>query len=128
MLCFDGPSREFSVARRIRTNTPLQALSTLNDTVYTEAAVGLAKRMMKEGGTTLASKINAGYKIALAHYPGAEKLHTLLSLYNKAAAFYTKDNDKALLLTGLKDNPRELASLTLVASAIINQDEFINKE
>jgi hypothetical protein len=128
MLCFDGPSREFSVARRIRTNTPLQALSTLNDTVYTEVAIGLAKRMVNEGEASPASKINAGYKIALAHYPDKEKLQTLLGFYNKAAAFYRKDNNKAVLLTGSKDNAIEIAALTLVASAIINQDEFINKE
>ena len=128
MLCFDGPSREFSVARRIRTNTPLQALSTLNDTVYTEVAVGLAKRMMKEGGNTLTSKINAGYKIALAHNPDGDKLHALLTLYHKAVKFYNKHKDKAILITGVKENSREIASLTLVASAIINQDEFINKE
>ena len=52
LVTFDAPSREFCTVRRVRTNTPLQALTTLNDPYFFEASRAMAKRMMKEGGAT----------------------------------------------------------------------------
>ena len=59
MASFDAPSREACRMRRERTNTPLQALVTLNDPVYVEAAQALGRRMVKEGGATIESRITA---------------------------------------------------------------------
>jgi hypothetical protein len=128
MLTFDGPSREVCTVRRIRTNTPLQALSTLNDTSFTEASQALAKRMMAEKATDAKSRIKKGYLIALAHEPNQKSLERLVVLYDKANAFYTKNEEKSYFMAGTKNNDKELASLTIVASAIINTDEFITKE
>ena len=128
MINFDAPSREFCMPRRIRTNTPLQALAMLNDPVYTEASVALAKRMITEGGKDIKSQIKKGYKIALAHDPDVQTLDKLFRFYNKAFVYYQKNNNKAISMVGSKENARKVAPLTLVASAIMNLDEFITKE
>ena len=77
MVTFDSPSREFCVSRRIRTNTPLQALVTLNDPVYLEAAQALGNRMKKKGDQNLKQSIIAGYKLALAKEPDDETIAVL---------------------------------------------------
>ena len=128
MLTFDGPSREVCMVRRIRSNTPIQALATLNDTTYTEVSQSLAKKMMADKSSDIQSKIRKGYTIALAHDPDKKSLERLTALYEKAKQFYGKNGDKAFAMSGSKDNSRELASLTIVASAIINTDEFVTKE
>ena len=114
--------------RRIRTNTPLQALAMLNDPVYTEASVALAKRMIREGGKDIKSQIKRGYKLALAHDPDVQTLDKLFGFYNKAFVYYQKNNNKAISMVGSNENARKVAPLALVASAIMNLDEFITKE
>ena len=84
MVSFDSPSREFCVSRRIRTNTPLQALVTLNDPVYLETSMALAERMVEVAPESVESAISAGYKIALCKEPDAETLDILLDLYHNA--------------------------------------------
>jgi hypothetical protein len=128
MLTFDGPSREVCTVRRIRSNTPLQALATLNDTTFTEASQALAKRMMVGKNKDVQSKIKTGYSIALAHDPDQKSLDRLVALYEKAKTYYTKNDTKALAMSGTEENKKELASLTIVATAIINTDEFVTKE
>jgi hypothetical protein len=128
MITFDAPNRNVSVARRIRTNTPLQALAMLNDTVSTIISVALAKRMIAEGGKDIKSRINKGYKIALAHDANPKTLNKLLEIYNKSNTYYQKNPGKAVKMAGAKDNAEEIASLSIIATAIINLDEFITKE
>lgn len=127
-LTFDGSNRNVTMARRIRTNTPLQALAILNDTVSTEVSVALAKRMIEEGGSGIKSRINMGYKIALAHDCDQEMLDKLLEIYNNSYEYYRANPGKAVKMTGSNDNVEEIAPLTIVAIAIINLDEFITKE
>jgi len=57
MTTFDAPERTYCNVRRLRTNTPLQALVTLNDPVYVEAAQALARRLLKEGGDSNTAKV-----------------------------------------------------------------------
>jgi hypothetical protein len=128
MLTFDAPSREFCMVRRIRTNTPLQALAVLNDTVTTQVSVALAKRMIAEGGTDLRSQISKGYQLALLRSPKPETINKLVGFYNKASGFYSKNSKKAVYQVGTKEKATQIAPLSLVASAIINQDEFLTKE
>jgi hypothetical protein len=129
MLTFDGPSREVCTVRRIRSNTPLQALATLNDTTYTEVSQRLAKRMLEEKGGDVKTRIKKGFAIALAHDPDQKSLDRLVALYEKAFKFYNAKDDKAYSMSGTTDtSKKELASLTIVASAIINTDEFVTKE
>ncbi|MDX2191433.1 MAG: DUF1553 domain-containing protein [Bacteroidota bacterium] len=128
MLTFDGPSREFCMVRRIRTNTPLQALATLNDTTFIEASQALAKKMISVKDTSIKSKIAFGFKVATLQNPNEKSLESLIRLFNKAQIFYTKNNDYAYKMSGTMQNSKELASYTLVANAILNTDQFITKE
>lgn len=129
MLAFDSPSREFCSSRRIRTNTPLQALVTLNDPVYVEAAQALAQRMEKAGDGNVSIAIEKGYELALLKKPDKSTLEVLNQLYLKAEQELNATEVKALPIafeekTGVAiNNP-----MTVVANAIMNLDGFIMKE
>jgi hypothetical protein len=90
MVAFDSPSREFCVAQRVQTNTPLQALVTLNDPVYVEAAQALARRMSRTPGS-LEEQIRLGYRRALLRDPDAATLTRLAELQRSVAASYRAD-------------------------------------
>lgn len=124
MMTFDGSARELCQARRIRTNTPLQALVTLNDSVYVEAAQHLALRM-KESGNDLESQIESGYELAIGAKPSAAKLEVLLKLYQSAS----RKAEMKTVRWDNKEQPGEFdKSMVLVASAILNLDEFVTKQ
>ena len=90
MIAFDAPSREFCVSLRIQTNTPLQALVTLNDPVYVEAAQALARRMAGHG-EGLEEEIRYGYRLALLTEPDAPTMARLSDLYGSVKASYAED-------------------------------------
>ncbi|WP_143306029.1 DUF1553 domain-containing protein [Chitinophaga vietnamensis] len=130
MLTFDGSSREVCLQRRIRTNTPLQALVTLNDPVYIETARALAAHMQQAGGNDAAACIRWGYHTAMYQDISEEKLHILQKLYGQALQEYKKAPEKAVAFLQCKaDQPHtaELAALTIVANALMNLDEFLMK-
>ena len=129
MMTFDGSSREICTVRRIRTNTPLQALVTLNDPVYVDAARALGQRMMKNHSNPQ-DQIRAGYEMALLHPITDRKLDALLGLYQEALAEYQQKNKVKVSLNkmeSMKQTP-QAAAMSVVASAILNLDEFITKE
>lgn len=123
MVTFDNPSREICVARRFNTNTPLQALVTLNDPVYMETAQALAARMMEKD--SIDAQLRTGYELALVRKIDEQELHELQLFYQETLAHYTKHPEAAKKLTGKKDI--QLATLTMVANVIMNLDEFITK-
>ncbi|MEO6721327.1 MAG: DUF1553 domain-containing protein [Ferruginibacter sp.] len=127
-ITFDGPSREGCSARRIRTNTPLQALVTLNDSVYTEAAQNFAYRM-RDADKTIKGQINKGYEMIFYTSISLEKLAVLEKLYNEALTRFKKDDTKMRLMAGKKEGKQnaETAALVVVAAAMMNLDEFITK-
>lgn len=127
MMTFDGSSREVCVSRRIRTNTPLQALVTLNDSSFVVAARNLATRMVK-GGKNPSEQINAGYKLLLVHDMPAKKLTILNGLYEDAVKRYQADLAASSKLTAMDKASPSLAAMTVVASALLNLDEVITKE
>ncbi|MGF6928922.1 mono/diheme cytochrome c family protein [Chitinophaga sp. W2I13] len=130
MLSFDGSSREVCLQRRIRTNTPLQALVTLNDPVYVETAASLARHMLKNGGNDATAGIRWGYQTAMYKPLPENKLKVLQTLYKQALAEYKQKPAEADKLLQHKDNTpqkAELAALTVVANAIMNLDEFLTK-
>jgi Protein of unknown function (DUF1553) len=103
-VTFDSPSREFCTVRRVRSNTPLQSLDLLNNAVFFEAAEGLAKRMKAEGGPDVESQLKRGVFLTMLHPPSAEQIVVLKKLHEKVGG-----------------------NLTLVANAILNLDEVVNK-
>lgn len=127
-ISFDATSREVCLVQRIRTNTPLQALVTLNDSVYVEASRHLALKMEKTGGTNAEAAIKAGYRQAMMKPVPAEKLAVLQRLYEQAYAKYKEEPGEAKkLMASEKEVSPHRAALTIVASAIMNLDEFLSK-
>lgn len=127
MITFDGSSREVCIGRRIRTNTPLQALVTLNDPVFVEASRGLAKRMM-DSKMEPQKAIATGYRLlTFKDIPGA-KLDILNGLYFDALNTYKADTAATHALTLSPDGSSEFAAMTVVANALLNLDEVIMKE
>lgn len=129
-VTFDAGSREVCLIQRIRTNTPLQALTTLNDPVYQEAARHLAIRMEKAGGDDSDAAIRAGYRRALQKEITTGKLASLQRLYQRAYRKYSAEPEEAKKLLQEEDagpGGARQAALTIVAGAILNLDEFLTK-
>lgn len=101
MAAFDHPSREQAVSRRIRTNTPLQALVTLNDPVYVEAARGLAQRGLRETDGSVRSVLERCYQLALVEKPPSEDVAALDDLYARAIAYYRDRPEEVEKLRGV---------------------------
>ncbi|MEO8660901.1 MAG: DUF1553 domain-containing protein [Bryobacteraceae bacterium] len=132
-LTFDAPRRDVCVVNRSRTNTPLQALVTLNDPAFVEAAAGLGQRMMQEQGTS-GERIVYGFRRCVSRKPKQIESLELENLFRKSLGMFQKDPEAAKSLassSGLKlaantDYP-ELASWILVANVLLNLDETITK-
>lgn len=130
MMTFDATGREVCSSRRIRTNTPLQALVTLNDEAYLEAARHFALRMQKEAGKNISDQIKKGYELATYHTISADGLKVLENLYYSSLESYKKDKEAACEMMNnmtTQEAAPEAAALTLVASSILNMDELITK-
>jgi len=127
MVTFDSPSREFCQIRRIRTNTPLQALVTLNDTVYIETARILAGRMAEKASSP-EQQIRLGYQAVTFRDLPPKKLAVLLRLYRTTEAAYQKQPAEARRLLARADATPAQAALTVTANTILNLDEVITKE
>jgi hypothetical protein len=128
MFNFDSPSREVCVARRIRTNTPLQSLVLLNDPVFVEASNYLAKKAFTKTQNS-ENQIIMCYQSALQHEPTRKDLKALINLYEVSLENFKKNPKeiKAYLKTSEKPTA-SLAALSVVANAIINLDEFVTKQ
>ncbi len=128
MTTFDAPSREFCQSRRILTNTPLQALVTLNDPVYLEAAEKLAGTMKKRGKTP-EQQLSEGYRMLTFQPIEAKSLNVLLKIYQEALTNYKKTpSDVDSILVYGKEKSPELAALTISANVMLNLDNVVTKE
>jgi len=128
---FDAPSREQCTARRVRTNTPLQALTTLNDPVFVEAARALADRMMAEAGGDAAARVTYGHRICTARRPGEADLAALLAFHERERARFSREPEsaKALLAEDAgKPEAAERAALTMVANVLLSLDATLTRE
>jgi Protein of unknown function (DUF1553)/Protein of unknown function (DUF1549)/Planctomycete cytochrome C len=134
MAAFDAPNREVCTVRRGRTNTPLQALVTLNDPVYVEAAQALARRAVREGGNDIRDRIEFLFHVCLSRPAEEAERERTIKLYQQA-------------LDRLRDHPKEasklatdplgplsnemdavdLAAWTVVANVMLNLDETLMK-
>ncbi|HJT33438.1 MAG TPA: DUF1553 domain-containing protein [Pirellulales bacterium] len=134
MATFDAPNREVCTVRRVRTNTPLQALVTLNDPVYVEAAQALARRVVLSGRSTTADRARFAFRLCVARPPHDDEQARLVQLYEKTLARLSGQADEAQKLAtdplgtvpeGM--NVTELAAWTVVGNVLLNLDETLMK-
>jgi hypothetical protein len=131
---FDAPSREVTTVRRSRTNTPLQALSGLNDPAFVDAARGLARRLMHEAPPDASARATYGFRLCVARRPGPVEIQVLLAGFHRERDHFAADPAAARQTVGdagagsaPADLP-ELAAWTVVANALLNLDETLTKE
>jgi hypothetical protein len=129
MTTFDAPSREACRARRERTNTPLQALITLNDPQYFEAARHLGYRMMPEGGAVMQIA-----PVERSRFPCQSECNLLEESLAAQKAHYGADPEAAKKTISAGESPvpgdagpTELAAYTMVANLILNLDEVLTR-
>jgi len=130
LTVFDAPSREFCTARRVRTNTPLQALTTLNDPVFFEAARALAARALKEAAPASEDRAALAFRLCTARRPKPPELAPLLSFEKQQLERFKADPDAARAVAGAgpPGQTAELAAWTMVANVLLNLDETLTKE
>ena len=134
MMAFDAPSRQECTAERPSSNTPLQALTLLNDPSYVETARVLAERIIKEGGKTITERINWCYQLVLSRMPTPKEQAILMNLYNKHREEYDNNIVSAKKLVNSGEWPvtedidlRELATWTSIARVMFNLHEAITR-
>ncbi len=134
LLNFDAPTREECTVNRVVSNTPLQALDLLNDPIFVEAARVFAERALKQGGSTVAQRIDWVFLQSLDRAPTPQERRILLDLYTKNVQRFTAApaNARALVATGESAAPGaadipQLAAMTMVTRAVLNLDETINR-
>ena len=134
-LSFDSPTREVCSSKRISTNTPLQALVTLNDPVYVEAAIHLAQKALKNNAN-IQKAIEWLYKEAILRNAPEKTLEELKTVYSDSDQYYTNHPEAIQELLSpvafdvdcAGEDCQQLAALTLVSNTILNLDAFITKE
>jgi hypothetical protein len=129
MMTFDGVAREVCSARRVRTNTPLQALVTLNDEAYIVAARYFANRIFEKEKKSPTKQVALAYQLATGRLPNAEKTTVLEGLYQRSLADFAKHKEKMEKICGAEamQQSAEMAALVVVANAILNLDEVLTK-
>ena len=135
LMIFDAPSREVCTAERPRTNTPLQALVTLNDPVFVEAARAFAQRVLVKGPEPEEEKLVFGFRVALAYHPSAQQIAVLRDVLHAERARYRADLEAAAELVHQGQYPQpadldvvEIAAWMSVTSVLLNLDETITRE
>ena len=135
---FDAPNGDMSCVRRARSNTPLQALTTLNEPLFLECARALALRTVREGGETNGTRLIFAFRSCLARKPNERESATLLALLDKETQRFANGKAKAwdfaaetpshppALPTGISAS--QLAAWTALSRVLINLDETITKE
>jgi hypothetical protein len=135
---FDTPNADTSCVRRVRSNTPLQALTTLNETLFVESAQGLGRRMLAEGGKSDDERMAYGFRLCTSRAPTDEECGELVALLEKTRKRIAegwispwqigtgKAEKPAELPAGA--TPADLGAYAVVARVLLNLDETITKE
>jgi hypothetical protein len=133
-IVFDAPSREFCCERRARTNTPLQALVTLNDPAFVQPAAALARRILTESNGTLVNRAKFAFRLVLARDPTSAEISQVIELYRENLELYERDRTAAkamVILEPIKGaaliDQAELASWIVIANVLLNLDETVTK-
>jgi hypothetical protein len=135
MIAFDAPDRESCEVSRPRTNTPIQALTLMNDVTYLEASRELAQRMMTEGGSEPAARLSFGFRLLTSRFPEPAELEVLSRTRQNYIERYQKDKSAATAYVHAGQtspnrelDARELAAYMAVASILLNLDETVTRQ
>lgn len=131
---FDAPSREVMCERRTRSNTPVQALVTLNDPAFFAAANGLARRIVQEGGSAPEQRLGFAFECCLSRLPDPSETRPLLKLYAASVARFRQQPGQARALLSIGAGGKEdestladLAAWSVIANVLLNLDETLTK-
>jgi hypothetical protein len=135
---FDTPNGDVSCVRRARSNSPLQALTSLNETLFIECAQALARRMATEGGASDAERVGYAFRCVLSRPPTAREQQEMLGLIDRQRRHISEGWVSAnQLATGTNavpadlpksTTPTQLAAYTVLSRVLLNLDEAITKE
>ena len=132
---FDEPNADTVCVRRVMSDTPLQALTTLNDSVFYEAAQRLALRICKEGGKSDEDKAVYGFRLCTGRKPDTFELEQLLALVDEKEKYFEDRTTAAITVASpdMKNPPADVnlhkvAAWTLASRVLLNMDETITKE
>lgn len=135
LAAFDAPSGETSCPRRTRSNTPLQALTTLNEKTFVEAAQAMGLRVLKEGGKDERSKMIYAFRLATGRNPTTDETSKLLKFWEEQYDYFENRTADALdvAVPDIKSVPKEVnlhraAAWAMVSRTLLNLDETVTKE
>jgi len=131
LVNFDAPDSRISCTRRRRSNTPLQALNLLNDTVFFEAAQALAQRTLREAPGDFQGRLSYAFELALARKPNAHELENLTKYFDEQKALFQKDEKSMALVAPYAPegvNRLDMAAWVGLSRVLMNLDEFITRE
>jgi mono/diheme cytochrome c family protein len=134
-LFFDSASRQVCTVKHLRTNSPLHALTTLNDVTYIEAARAIAERVLVGGPSDTAERIALIFRLVLSRRPSDEELGVLAASVERLKREFADQPEAAKKFLSVGESKRnesldliEHAAFTALASAVLNLDEALNKE
>jgi hypothetical protein len=131
LMTFDAPDSNVCCVRREKSNTPLQALTLLNDTVFVECAQALGKRIVEENKGDTRERLRYGFRLCVSREPVPTELNRLARLYDELLALCAAKPDEAAKLLG-KIKPAgdaaEAAAWVALARTLLNLDEFVTRE
>jgi len=131
---FDGPDRTVCTVKRARSNTPLQALDTLNDPVFFEAAGSLARRMLTASSGKPQDRLTYVFRVVLGRKPTAPELQRLLGFYEEMRIRYGESKEVEKVIASALPNRKSLAThpdlpaWIMVTNALLNLDEAVTRE
>jgi hypothetical protein len=138
LQAFDAPPGDQSCVRRVRSNTPIQALTALNEPLFVECARALALKTLREGGPSDGERLSYAFRRCVARPPTPAETTALLELLERQAARFAAgtpdpwsllaDDPKARPALPEGISPARAAAWTLVARALLNLDETITRE
>lgn len=134
MMTFDATSREYCTVRRVRTNTPLQALTMLNDEASMDAARALTRRILAESPQGLKERLDYGFKLCASRPAKPKETERLLALFQQQSGYFKSHDGEAEKIlkdqfkTSTGSTPADLAAWTMVANVLLNLDETLTKE
>jgi hypothetical protein len=137
LQAFDAPNGDFACVRRTRSNTPLQALTTLNEPIFLECARALAMRTLREGGCSDSDRLVYAFRRCVSRFPTEPERSTLLELLGRQTKRFERPTAKPWDLAANDTTkppelppgvtPARLAAWTAVARVLLNLDETITK-